>query len=317
MSSYPAFRTLFGDVLSVRLSAADPDCNLLRFLKSPRTATLEFWEQRCALYLQAVENVEVATLKIMDELEGSAQSNSPDEFSGRLGDYFLEICVVRDLSERGCYKFLPLVPPKTRNTPSKPDYRCLVKDDDGEEQQAYVEVKNLRAPFGLVDSFQRISAELSSTHPYLKNLRIVLHHYWDNTALPAHDSAIRGFLLSLESVEVPYSTNLTLPRDVHVRVDLQSGAGDVVLTRLLGGAHSWGPFTESRGLLNKATAHIRKAIGQLSQDETSLKILAINIESPDAAFSTDIGLELQQLVKQESQGSVQCVLFHHHRFLEA
>lgn|SRR5271157_334795 len=316
LNSQPAVKALFGTLLGVRFSAVDPNCNLLGFLESS-SPILKFWEERCEVFLHVVENSAAAVSKMMAELEGPARKNSPNEFNARLGDFFLEVCVVHDLAKRGCYKFVPLVPSKLGNkTISSPDYRFFLRDDDGQERLAYVEVKNLRAPVGVLDSFRRLVAELSTTHPHLKHSRIVIRHYWDNTALCEQDSEICEFLLSLDNVPIPYSTNLILPGEVELQIDVQSGSGDVVLTRAVGGDHPWGPFTQPEGLLNKATAHIRKAINQLSQYPEAIRIVAINVESPDGEFSTDIGLELQHLVDRESQGKVECILFHHHRFLE-
>ena len=318
LDSYPALRALFGDVLLVRFAAANPDCYLLRCLGNERSHTLDFWEERCELFLKVVANVAGAALKINEELTGPAKNNTPDEFNGRLGDCFLEICVVHDLAKRGCYKFLPIMPCKSgKKTVSAPDYQCYFLDDDRQERLAYVEVKNLRAPVGLIDSFNRLLAELSSTHPFLREVRIALHHYWDNTASPEQDSAMREFLLSLEDIELPYAGNLILPGDVEVHVNAESGRGDVVLTRSLGGDYPWGPFTEEEAFFKKATATIRKAVSQLSQYPEGIRMLAMNVESPDGIFSGDVGMRLQQLVKEESQGAVECILFHHHRFLEA
>ena len=63
LNSYPALRSLFGGVLCVRFSAVHSDCNLLRSLESARSSALEFWEERCELFLKVIENVAMASAK--------------------------------------------------------------------------------------------------------------------------------------------------------------------------------------------------------------------------------------------------------------
>jgi hypothetical protein len=150
---------------------------------------LQWWEERCQRYLSAVESAGDATGKLASELTGHARSNTPQEFNDRLNDAFAEISAVCELSTRGCSQFEPLVPVQVSKakTESAADYRCLVTPDPQPgsapvPKLAYLEVKNMRAPVGIIDVFHRLYISLSSNNPELAHRRIVLTHYWDNTA---------------------------------------------------------------------------------------------------------------------------------------
>ena len=70
-------------------------------------------------------------------------------------------------------------------------------------------------------------------------------------------------------------------------------------------------------LCDRLARGVGSASVQLSQYPEVVRMLAINVKSPDGMFSSDVDIKLPELVKEASQGAVECILFQHHRFLEA
>ena len=77
-----------------------------------------------------------------------------------------------------------------------------------------------------------------------------------------------------------------------------------------------GPFTDTAAFLRKATQTIQKAAKQLLQYNDGLRLLVLNVQSPDATFPHDIGIKLRELVIHESGGAVHAILLLHHYFIE-
>ncbi len=228
-----------------------------------------------------------------------AKTRPPEEFDDRVGDFLAEISVVGELSKRECSDFAPLAPPAVKKgmTPSSADYRCLVPSDevnndgDSSPQVAYLEIKNLRAPRGINNAFIRIYTRLLAEYPELSRFRIIIKPYSDNHLTDDRRARIEAFLTGLASSPASQTTVLSLPGDVPVEIKVLEGHGGVCMFRGIGGDEPWGPFTNPSALLKKATEKIRDGIRQLSNYPAALRILALNIQSPDATFSNDVGIQ--------------------------
>jgi hypothetical protein len=323
-SCFASIHTLLGPIIRERLSAKIHGCNLIRLLGQDNQQILALWEQPCGLYLRAVQCVPDAVAKIILELSGSAKRRSPAEFDARVSDFFAEIAVVAGLYKKGVHDFVPLSPPhkKKKETSSAPDYSCVLPADELEShckpthEIAYLEVKNLRAPIGITAAFARAYGRLSSSKPELSRFRIVLRHYWDNTATDEQAEAIDEFLMAFADRPVPQCTALPLPGGVEVEIRAIEGTGGVSMIRPVGGDYPWGPYTNEEKFFEKATSTIRQGITQFSNYPDATHILALNVQSPDAMFPSDYGLRLQEIVERESSGTVHCLLFHLNHFVE-
>jgi hypothetical protein len=321
LNGVPAVQTLLGPVVAARLTAPEPACYLFRALQGNEN-TLGWWQLRCATYLASVTSVPDAVAKLSEDLLGHARKDPPDAFDERLADAMTEISAVCELSSRGCSAFVPIMPTKAGRgrTHSAVDYQCIVTDDAFGEaartERAYVEVKNLRAPLGITDVFARAFAKTAAAFVALNGCGIVLDHSWDNTVTAAQRAVIEEFVESLPDRAVPSATTIILPGNVNIKVRLVPGANGVSLVRGIGGDHPIGPFTDTTAFIRKATETIRKGIAQLSVCGEGLRLLVLNIQSPDAMFAHEIGIELQKIVTAVSRGSAHSILLHHHSFIE-
>jgi hypothetical protein len=183
----------------------------------------------------------------------------------------------------------------------------------GYSRDAYLEVKNLRAPIGILDTFTRLHSELAANYPSLSRCMIQLTHYWDNYVREEQEACIEEFMVSLAQCPVPCSITLKLPSDVEVgiEVSLVKGTGSVCLTRGIGGDSPEGPFVDLRALEAKATDTISKAAHQLSPYKDAERVLALNISTPDAMPSSKIVELLRRLVWREGKGKMKWLLLHH------
>lgn len=232
-----------------------------------------------------------------------------------------EISAVCELSLKGCSAFVPIIPPKVgKKTQSAADYSCAVTPDPSElgtvpQERAYVEVKNLRAPVGITDAFARAFSKVAESGR-LNAVGIVLKHYCDNTVTVEQRIAIEDFVASLPGRTRPFDMKLVLPGGVDVEVSAVPGGKGVCAVRGVGGHHPNGPFTDRVAFLSKATDAIQKGVAQLSLYNDGMRLLVLNVQSPDAMFAHEIGIELQEIVATTSNGSVDLILLHHHSFIE-
>ena len=320
LADYPALQILFGPVITARLAAPNPACYLLQALEG-RLHTLAWWQQRCAAYLANVTSIDAAVTKLAEDLVGRARKDSPDDFNSRLGDAMAEISAVCELSLKGCSAFAPIIPLRVgKKTQSAVDYSCAVTPDASELgtvllERAYVEVKNLRAPVGITDAFARAFSRIAESGE-LNGFGIVLKHYHDNTVTVEQRLAIEEFVASLPGRTLPFHITLGLPGGVDVEATVVHGGKGVCLVRGIGGHHPVGPFTDRVAFLGKATTVIQKGVAQLSSYNDGMRLLVLNVQSPDAMFTHEIGIELQEIVAKTSNGSVDLVLLHHHSFIE-
>jgi hypothetical protein len=312
---YPAIDRLLGALLRLRCEAANPECFLLALLLRDATHILSFWENRSAKFLEAVVNVNVAEQKILIEGGGHARGDTPRKFDARLKDLFLEVCVVADLAGRGLSHFSPLPAGRTRNH----DFGCTVHGDDGQPEEGCLEVKNMRSPIGIIDTFVEARRELVSSRPQMSKIDIVLRHHWDNTVSDGQSDAIDSFVEHLRETDVPSERTLHLPtlngQDVEVRVDLNWGQGRVALVRPTGGDFPTGPFVTEERLFEKAISTIEKAAVQLEAC-SGLRMLALNFDTPDATLSSDFAIRVQAYVKARWSGAIELLIFLQYGFLE-
>ena len=96
---------------------------------------------------------------------------------------------VVELSLRGGIDFKRIQPPPGQGQKA-PDFECLLKSDTGELVPYCVEVKNFRAPVGIVDSFKTLYDERAKSAPEILNRSIEICHYWDNTVTDDQERAI-------------------------------------------------------------------------------------------------------------------------------
>jgi hypothetical protein len=183
-------------------------------------------------------------------------------------------------------------------------------------ETACLEVKNLRAPVGITDAFAQAYTRISSVNPDLRRFRFSLGHYWDNTASDEQIEAINNFLTEFSECPVAKCIRLSLPEGIEVEVQAIEEPGGVSMMRAIGGDHPWGPFTKDDRFFSKATSKIQQGIGQLSSCPSSMRILALNIQTPDAVFPADYGIRLQEIVRHESNGTVDCILFYFNHYIE-
>lgn len=312
LTAYEALNRAYGDVLRMRLSSSMPFSFLLTLLANDVEHVLQFWEETCRVYLEVNLDPDEAVCKIAREIGGAWKTS---QFDARLKDSFLELRVVADLSCRGYSKFYAL---STSGT-STPDFGCEIFDGKL-RQNGCLEVKNVREPIGITETFSQALEDLRREKSGLANIDIKIEHYWDNVANEGQREAIYEAVRTLSADGVSASTTLELTdsSDGPVMVDLHvsSGTGRVVLTRSHGGDYPIGASVRTNRLLNKVSETIDTAIKQLSFCRDSIKVLAINVEMPGGFFPAEIGGDIQQLVSQKSNEQVHCILFYHHRFLE-
>jgi hypothetical protein len=298
------------------------DCHLLKLLEEDNLPLLEWYERNCTAYIAAVSDVAQAIEKIKAELLGTARRNSRYDLNARLADLFVEIAAVAALSRRGCSHFVPLVPPVARKgkPESRPDFKMSMRSQDsadGELRDAYLEVKNLRAPIGISDTFARLYRELVPIYPSLSRCFIRITHYSDNTIEDDQAEWIEEFLLSLAASPTPSSRGLKMPSgiEIDIEVAIVDSKGGVCLIRPLGGDHPDGPFIDRQALEKKVADTVRKAISQLSPYAPNHRMLAINISTADSILPTAIIQLLRDTVQREGDGEVECFILHHHHAL--
>src|SRR5205823_2830230 len=104
-----------------------------------------------------------------------------------------------------------------------PDFECLLKNDVGEFDRYCVEVKNFRAPIGILDVFKTLYDEKAKSAPGILNRSIEISHYSDNTVDEDQRSAIMECFNRLSDCDLPFDTKFTMedegnPVEVRVRV---------------------------------------------------------------------------------------------------
>jgi len=316
LTGLPCIAKLFGDVIEARLKAPTPDSFLLHMLET-RHKALVWWESRACKYLTIVDSPEIAITSLKSDLLGHARSSNIVTFDGRLKDALAEVCTVVELSARGGTD-LRRIPPPPGPGKKAPDFECLIKSDTGQLQPYCVEVKNCRAPVGVVDFIQALYDERAKTAPDILKRSIELSHRWDNTVTEDQECTLREVFDHLSKCSLPFESAVTIKDEgmpVEIRVRVREGSG-ISLTRGIGGDTPWGPFTKREKFLSHALAKIRKGAEQLKARPDRKSLLALNMESPDGTVESDLLLELRQAVAAEFAGQIEIVFLLFYQWLE-
>lgn len=277
---------------------------------------LEWWESRACKYLAIIDSPENAIGSLNSDLLGDARASNCATFDGRLKDALAEVCAVVELSLRGGTNFKRIQPPPGQGQKA-PDFECLLRSDTGELVPYCVEVKNFRAPVGIVDFVKTLYDERALTVPEILNRSIEISHYWDNTVTDDQECAIRGCFNRLSNCSLPFETTFTIEDEggpIEIRVCVREGSG-VSLSRGIGGDMPWGPFTKRAKFLSHALDKVRKGVEQLKTRSDRKSLLALNIESPDGSVESDLLLKLRETVCAESAGKVEVAFLLYYQWL--
>jgi hypothetical protein len=316
LAGFPCITAVFGEIIKARLSASRPDSFILEMLET-RHRMLEWWESRARRYLAIIDGPEDAIGSLNSDLLGDARTSNRAKFDGRLKDAIAEVCAVVELSLRGGTAF-KRIPPSSGQGQKVPDFECLLKSDAGEFEPYCVEVKNFRAPVGVVDCFKTLYDERAKSAPEILNRSIEISHHWDSTVTDDQECAIIECFNHVSNCRLPFETTFTIDDEgepIEVRVCVREGSG-VSLIRGIGGDMPWGPFTKSAKFLSHARDKIRKGVEQLKTRSDRKSLLALNIESPDGTVESDLLLELREAVGAESAGKVEVVFLLYYQWLE-
>jgi hypothetical protein len=302
-------------VLPIRDAFYHPGCFLIDQLLLPNKPALEFLESVCTGYLGVVTDRGKAVEKIYDECKGQTKS-SVDDFDGRLMDLLAKPAVVYLLYQKKMSRFRPI----GRAPTPTPDYECDVMDDDGNVRSACLEIKNVRAPLGLTHVIRRKLMEVAAVRPWFRSVGFTTSHYWDNTATQAHINAITAMVYSFQEEEIPGPKTLLLPMsgdaprwqtldsEMRVEVEFSRSSDKPILYRRLGGHLPIGPFRDAKAFLCKVSDTVSNGISQLASCSCQLKVLAVNISTPDYTLPDDWALRVKEMVYEESEGRVECLV---------
>src|SRR5260370_20227604 len=262
------------------------------------------WEQDCKSYLRFLRDRKSGPVKAGYDLLSRAAACSRDEFDRYLGDFDAEMAAVRELGKLGYADFEP-VPPKAGTKTF--DYRARLGQD-----HACVEGKNLRSPITILDVFASALRQRHADEPSRYPYRLVLTYYSDNTVTESQRQEILDFIDDLRGKRAPFTSNLTLKGDVNVRINVQAGSGEAMLTRGEGpGRHG---EVSLPGFLNKVSADASRAMLQFQAEPDCIRILVFNIDTPAGSILSDFLNAAVNEVYEGSHGSVRCeFLLHRHR----
>jgi hypothetical protein len=308
---------LFGDIVDTRLNAPTPDSFILEMLRA-RHNMLAWWESRACKYLAIIDIPEDAIRSLNTDLLGAARASNRANFDGRLKDALAEVCTAVELSLRGGSEFKRIQPPSGQGHKS-PDFECLLKSDTGEAAHYGVEVKNLRAPVGILDLFKRLYDDEAKRHPEILTRSIQLSYYWDNTVTAEQEPIIVECFNQLVNCKLPLESEFVLEDEgqcVHVSVRVREGSG-VSLSRGIGADLPWGPFTKRDKFLAYALEKIRQGAKQLNTRQDLRHLLVLNIESPDYTVEPDLLHELRRMVDTEFAGKLDVLFLLYYQWMAA
>jgi hypothetical protein len=315
LARFPCMTIAFGEIIEARLGASRPDSFLLHMVET-RHWMLEWWESRACKYLAIIDSPESAIDSLNGDLLGHARASNRARFDGRLKDALAEVCAVVELSLRGGTNFKRIQPPLGQGQKA-PDFECLLKSDTGELEPFCVEVKNFRAPVGIVDFFKTLYDERAEAAPEILNRSIEISHYWDNTVTDEHECAVRECFNRLSNCSLPFETTFTIEDEgepIEIQVRVREGSG-VSLSRGIGGDKPSGPFTKRAKFLSHAQDKIREGVKQLKTRSDRKSLLVLNIESPDGSVESDLLLRLREMAGAESAGKVEVVFLLYYHWL--
>lgn len=173
-------------------------------------------------------------------------------------------------------------------------------------------MKNLRSPITILDVFASALRQRHADEPSRYPYRLVLTYYSDNTVTESQRQEILDFIDDLRGKRAPFTSNLTLKGDVNVRINVQAGSGEAMLTRGEGpGRHG---EVSLPGFLNKVSADASRAMLQFQAEPDCIRILVFNIDTPAGSILSDFLNAAVNEVYEVSHGSVRCeFLLHRHR----
>jgi hypothetical protein len=85
--------------------------------------------------------------------------------------------VAREMTMMAGTDFKRIQPPPGQRRKA-PDFECLLQNDTGDLEPFCVEVKNFRAPVGVVDFFKTLYDEKAKSAPDILNRSFEISHYW-------------------------------------------------------------------------------------------------------------------------------------------
>jgi hypothetical protein len=296
-------KTVLGAVLERRCASVNPACSILSQLALDQNQFLRIWKDDCCGYLRFLRDKSIGSLKAQNDLMGRVNS-AREEFDSYVGDFDAEMCTVRELGEIGYSKFDPML---TKVDAKTVDYRATY-----ESHSVAIEVKNLRAPITILDVFASSlrMARIENASSYA--LRICLTYYSDNTVTKAQREEIVSYLRSVAGRTPPFSDKLDLSGGVEVRVRVESGAGEAMMSR--GEGFERRGEVSLPGFLNKVEFHARTALSQFATEWDREYVIVFNINSPSGAIWSDFLNAAAERVYSVSGGSIRSeFLLHGHR----
>jgi hypothetical protein len=313
LARFPCVDAVFGNILRARLWGHH-ESFILDLLAQKNDRVLAWWNHCCCRYRAIISNVESALAGLDDDLRRIAQTSGPSIFDGRLKDALAEVCAVVELFSRGASGFERIAPPRGQGHKA-PDFRCFINNDAGQPEVWHVEVKNFRAPIGIVDVLKTLYDERAKSNPEILNRRIEVSHYWDNTVTEEQRRAIETLFDRISTCPLPFDTILRIDdedKQIEVDVRVREGMG-VKGIRGIGGEKPWGPFTKQDKFIAHAEEKILKGVNQLKAWSDRNLLLVLNIESPDAMVESDLLLKLRDIADIQSGGNVEVrfLLFYH------
>ncbi len=175
-----------------------------------------------------------------------------------------------------------------------------------------LECKNIRAPITLFDLLDSLFKEKKLVHPALRSIRLVVRLYTDNTATEEQAAAIDNVLTALASGSHPPPV-VILPDDIPMEVEVHEGDGTVMMFRSMGPDDS-GPYVDHDRFMAKVSSTIRAGLKQLASRD-GIRVLGLNIMSPDATITSSWLQEIRDIVASESRGTVECELTFHFGYI--
>ena len=311
-NQYPSLDRVYGDALAKRLAEADTRSFMLACLRDGPTGVLDRWDEVCKRYLQIVGDEASALEKVSSELKGCWKNLG---FDGRLKDSFLELQIVCDLYHAGIIS--DVVPQPTLANKPAPDFTCNVLTN-GSPVAACLEVKNVRAPRGILQAFQDALRVAKLTNDSLSKVNLSLTYHCDNTTSAEQELVIKNFLEQLVVFPLWSQHTLSLPNGVEptveVRVELVPGHGETNLVRPEGGSYPMGPQINDEALFKQVKSKLDTALRQFQSCGSKTRLLAANIDWPLVMFWSGHDQAIRAIVRQA--GNVECFVFHNYQYFD-
>jgi hypothetical protein len=222
------------------------------------------------------------------------------EFNGSCVDFMAELAAIRVLKSKGYDCFRAIHKKQPDGTTS--DYEAFY-----EGKPAYLEVKNMRPRPTMLDVFARQLELLFAKEPSDYPFAIAFEFPHDNPPTAEQERRIAGFLASIRGRKPPFREQLDLDGIIS-DVTVSEGSGKCMLTRGMGPDFPE-PVDRAR-FLRRIRDKAEDAYSQMRND-SRLKVVVINWESPSGSVSRDYIHDAEQTVRDVFQGAVDAhVLFY-------